>query len=128
MLALGDVVEAIDRSRNISVSFFNGRIFTITVTREPSGRSMSTSASCAPRYSAHHFGHRALLVRHETAIRAEQLKGAAKPLVGIPSCRCAAPQFRGDAIEFLNHTGGINGIDRDGAQVEQDAVALFAFA
>ena len=63
---------------------------------------------------------------HKTAVRPEHLERAAKPLVGIPQRWLAAPQFGGAAVEGVNPTRGINGVDRYGTQVEQGAIAFFA--
>jgi len=41
---------------------------------------------------------------------------------------CAAPQFRGAAIEVLNHARGVNGIDSHGTQLEQGAKVFFTGA
>src|SRR5665213_2656043 len=50
-----------------------------------------------------------------------------KPLVIIPQRWLAPPQFGGAAVEILDHTRGIAGIDGHGTHLEQGAIALFAF-
>ena len=75
--------------------------------------------------AGHHFGHGTLFVRHVGAVRTEQLERATKALVRISHDRFAAPQFHGAAIEFLNDTSGIAGIDRHGTEIEQRSIAFF---
>ena len=75
--------------------------------------------------AGHHFGHGTLVVRHVRAVRTEQLEGATEALVRISRGRFAAPQFHRATIEFLNDAGGIAGVDRDRAEIEQRAIAFF---
>jgi hypothetical protein len=67
-------------------------------------------------------------VRHESAVRTEQLERATKPLVGISQRWLTPPQFRGATVEFLNHTRSRTRIDGHGTQVEQGAIPFFARA
>ena len=81
------------------------------------------------RYLAvHDLGHGTLVVGHETAVRSEHFERAAKPLVGIPQCWLASPQFCSVAVEVPNHARGINGIDGHGHQIEQGAITLLRLA
>jgi hypothetical protein len=75
-----------------------------------------------------HLGHGTLVVGHKTAVRSKHFERAAKPLVGIPQCWLASPQFGGLAIVLLNHTRGINRIDGHGTQIEQGAITLLRLA
>ena len=79
-------------------------------------------------FAAQDLGHGTLVVGHDAAVRPEHLERAAKPLVGIPQRRLAAPQMRGVTVEFLNHARDIAGINGHGTQVEQGAIAFFSHA
>lgn len=127
--AFRDVIKAIDRAGDLSVrAFQRADIHDHGNARTVGPFDEHFRITHLQDFSAHHLGHGTLLMRHETAVRTEQPERATKPLVGIAQCRFAAPQFRGDAIEFLNHTRGIDGIDGDRTQVEQDAVTFLALA
>ena len=97
--------------------------------REPSGRSMRTSASRACGIvPAQHLGHRALFVGQDASVRTNHPERAAEPLIGVSERRCAAPQLGGAAVEFLDHPRGVTGIHGHGTEFEQGAEALLAVA
>ena len=75
-------------------------------------------------FARDHFGHGTLVVGHKGAVGTEHFERAAKPLVGIPQCWLASPQFGGMAVEVPNYAQGINAIDGHGTQVEQGAITL----
>ena len=66
--------------------------------------------------------------RHEAAASTVHSVRAAKPLVCISFRGLAAPPFRSDGIEFPNYTRGVNRMDGDRTQVEQNAVTFCGFA
>src|SRR5471032_1414487 len=129
LLALGDVEEAVDRSRG----------FAALILDRPDVHQDDDPRAVGPfdlhfgvadfRHSpVEHLGHRTELVRHETVVRTEHLEGAAKFLVGIAQRGLAAPQFGGAAVEILDRARDVAGIDGHGPQLEQGAIAFLAFA
>src|SRR4029434_6024817 len=129
LLALGDVVKAIDCSRDFSS--FGLQWTDIHHHGHPRAVGALDDHFRVVRgryFSGDHPGHGTLLVGHEAAVRTEQLERAAKPRVGIPWRWLAPPQFHGTAVELLNHAGRITGIDGHGIEVEQGAIAFLARA
>ena len=107
-------------------SFVSGRIFTTTVIREPSGRSMSTSASDASESvpaTTSAIGHCSCGMNVPSG--RNNLNEPQNRLSVSPSERLAAPQLHRATIEFLNDSSGIAGIDGHRPQIEQRPIALF---
>src|SRR5262245_3954243 len=128
LYALGDIVEAIDRARDCS-SLIQQRSYIHDDDHARAVRPFDMNfAVVHPRdLAGQHIAHGTLLVGHKTAVWAVQLERPAEPLIGIPPRRSSAPQFNGALVVFLDDTRGITGIDGDGGEVEQGAIALLCF-
>src|SRR6185295_1723256 len=95
LLTSGDIVEAIDRS--CDVSSFVGQRSNIYDDDHPRaiGPLNMHFPVMNPRYFAtEHVAHGTLLVRHITAVWAVQFERTAEPFIGIPRRRFATPEFR----------------------------------
>src|SRR5688500_13214837 len=99
-VAFGDVVEAIDRARDLSVLALEWP--DVHDHRDPRAIRPLDDHFAVARFddlAVHHLSHGALLVRHVAAVGAEQLERAAETFVGLSDRRLTAPQLRGAAVE-----------------------------
>src|SRR6267154_4307501 len=128
LLALCDIVEAVDRARDFSSVVLQwSNIHDDNNPRAIGPLNMHFRIVRARHLASQNVAHRTLLVWHETAVWAVQLERATEPFVGVPAFRFAAPQFRCAVVVIPDHTRDIARIDGDGSQIEQGAVAFLVF-
>ena len=113
LLALGDVVKAIDCSGDFSPVVLQRT----DIDEDGDMRAVGPLDEHFPvmdcgYFARDHLGHGTLVVGHKTAVRPEHFERAAKPLVSIPQCWLASPQLGGVAVEVPNHARGINAYRR----------------
>jgi len=64
-------------------------------------------------------GHRAIAMRHERAVGPEHAVRAAEHLVRVARVGTPSPEPGGVLVELLHHPGGVDGVHRHRAQVEE---------
>src|ERR1700676_2783000 len=96
LLALGDVVKAVDGPRNFSTLIFQRTdILDASTSRTVGLLDYHFRVTRFRYFSAQHREHGTRLVRDEPAVGRVKFERAEKPLVGISQCRLAAPQLSG---------------------------------
>src|SRR5882757_2116915 len=104
LLALGNNVEAVDRSCDFSSVVLQwSNIHDDDNPRAIGPLNMYFRIMRPWHLASQHIAHWTLLMWHETTIWAVQLKRAAEPFICVPKFRFATPQFRCAVVVFPDH-------------------------
>ena len=131
LLALGDILKAIDRADDVAIAVLEG--FDVDERDAAhAARPLDMDFLLAQgNAGTQHLGHRAFMVRQQAAVGPEHFIGAAIPFVGIAKLGRPAPQFGGAAVIAKHQPLAVANIDGERHLFEQprrqcEGIVLFA--